>query len=102
MSFPMAPSRSGARYCMNGVALSFAPGEIPARGLQRSGDLASRCDSRVAFDVRAQLGDRAEPHRSMRKLGLDRSVGVKRVGHALDDPGLQDRSRLRLLAWGRL
>ena len=43
--------------------------------------------------MRAQLGDRAEPHRPVRKLGLDRAVGVERVGHAVDHAGLEDRER---------
>src|SRR4029079_2763015 len=56
----------------------------------------------VAFDVRAQLGDRAAPQRSIRKLGFDRSVGVERIGHALDDARLQDRCRRWLLRRRRL
>ena len=39
----------------------------------------------------AQLGDGAEPHRPLWKLGLDRAVGVKRIGHAVDDAGFEDR-----------
>ena len=47
--------------------------------------------------MRAQLGDGAEPDRPMRELGLDRSVRVKRVGHAVDDAGFQDRGCTRLV-----
>src|SRR5262249_1317008 len=46
---------------------------------------------RVALDMRAQLGDRAEPDRPVRSLGLDGCVGVKRIGHAVDDAGFEDR-----------
>ena len=51
--------------------------------------------SGIALDVGAQLRDRAEPHRPVRKLGLDRAVGVERIGHSVDHAGLEDRDRLR-------
>src|SRR5262249_10526667 len=41
--------------------------------------------------MRAQLGDRSEPDRPVRKLGLDRAVRVKRIRHAVDDAGFKDR-----------
>src|SRR5262245_14029705 len=46
---------------------------------------------RVTLDMRAQLGDRSEPDRPVRELGLDRAVRVKRIRHAVDDAGLEDR-----------
>ena len=45
----------------------------------------------IALDMRAQLGNRAEPDGAMRQLGFDRAIRIKRVGHAVDDPGFQDR-----------
>src|SRR5262245_55888938 len=51
---------------------------------------------RVAFDMRAQLRNRAELHRSVRQLGLDRPVSVKRVGHAIDHAGFENCVALRL------
>src|SRR5262245_54115697 len=46
---------------------------------------------RVTLDMRAQLGDRSEPDRPVRELGLDRAVRVKRIRHAVDDAGFEDR-----------
>src|SRR5262245_29427136 len=43
--------------------------------------------------MRAQLGDRSEPDRPVRELGLDRAVRVKRIRHAVDDAGFEDRGR---------
>src|SRR5262249_56173321 len=57
---------------------------------------------RVAFDMRAQFGDRAELDRSVRQLGLDRSIRIKRIGHAVDDPGLENGGRPRLPEIGSL
>src|SRR4051794_14139445 len=37
----------------------------------------------------------------MRQLGLDRSVCVERVGHAVDDAGFQDGGTMRLAGGGR-
>src|SRR5260370_4160399 len=51
---------------------------------------------RVAFDVRAQLCVRAGLDRSVRQLGLDRSISVKRVGHAIDDAGFENCVGVRL------
>src|SRR5262245_40442057 len=51
---------------------------------------------RVAFNMRAQLCNRAELHRSVRQLGLDRSVSVKRVGHAIAHAGFENCVALRL------
>src|SRR5262249_13827940 len=51
---------------------------------------------RVAFDMRAQFCNRAELHRSVRQLGLDRSVSIKRVGHAIDHAGFENCVALRL------
>jgi hypothetical protein len=48
----------------------------------------------------AQLGDRAEAHRPVRKLGLDRAVRVKHIGHAVDDSGFEDSGCARFLARG--
>ena len=45
---------------------------------------------RMVFDMSAQFGDRAEPDRPLRQLRLDRSIRVKRVGHAIDDAGFED------------
>ena len=49
--------------------------------------------------MRAQFGDRAELDRSVRQLGLDRSIRIKRVGHAVDDAVLENGyPRLREIA----
>src|SRR5215813_4122638 len=71
---------------------------------------SSRVALGIALDMRAELADRAEPDGSVRELGLDRAIGVERIGHAVDNPGLQDGSggfgghRLgtALLHWGGL
>src|SRR5215475_13852116 len=69
----------------------------PDKKLLTSGGLASEAVClRVAFDMRAQLCNRAELHRSVRQLGLDRSVSVKRIGHAIDDAGFENCVGLRL------
>ena len=38
----------------------------------------------------AQFGDRAEPDGPVRKLGLDRSIRIQRIGHAVDNARFQD------------
>src|SRR5579871_5999164 len=58
--------------------------------------------SGIVVDMRPQLGDRAEPHCPLRKLRLDRSVGVERIGHAVDHPGFEDGGLARLLRGGGL
>src|SRR5262245_56341312 len=69
----------------------------PDKKLLTSGGLASEAVClRVAFDMRAQLCNRAELHRSVRQLGLDRSVSVKRVCHAIDHAGFENSVALRL------
>ena len=50
----------------------------------------------------AQFGNRAEPDGSVRELGLDRSIRIERIGHAVDDARFQDRRRLRLLLGERV
>src|SRR5262245_11878123 len=44
---------------------------------------------RVTLDMRAQLGDRAEPDRPVRELGLDRAVCVKRICMPSTTPDLR-------------
>ena len=46
--------------------------------------------------MRSQFGDGAEADGSLRQLGLDRSVRVERIGHAVDHAGLEDRGRSRI------
>src|SRR6266566_5572184 len=45
---------------------------------------------RVALDVGAQLSHRPESDRALGELGFDRSIGVERVGHTVDDPRLKN------------
>jgi hypothetical protein len=52
--------------------------------------------SGIVLDVRAQFRDRAKAHGPVGKLGLDGTVGIERVGHAVDYAGLEDRDRARL------
>jgi hypothetical protein len=47
---------------------------------------------RVALDMGTKLGHRAEPDRALRKLGLDRSICVERVGHSIDHAGFENGS----------
>ena len=49
----------------------------------------------------AQFVDRGKAHHAFRHLRLDRAVGVKRVGHAVDHARLQHRDLRRFLAAGR-
>jgi len=39
---------------------------------------------RTVVEMRAQFVDRGKPHHAFRHLRLDRTVGIKRVGHAVD------------------
>ena len=57
---------------------------------------------RVALDMRAQLGNRTEANGSLGKLGLDRSVRIKRVRHAINDTRFEDRRRACLYRRRRL
>ena len=41
--------------------------------------------SRTLVEVRAQLVDGTEPHHAFGHLGLDRAVGIQRIGHAVDN-----------------
>ena len=50
--------------------------------------------------MRAQFVDRGEAHHAFRHLGLDRTVRIERIGHAVDDARLQHRHR-RLIAIAR-
>ena len=69
------------------IALTYAFAiKIAARGL------------RAVLDVIAQFGDRAEPQNALRQLRLDRTVRIKRVSHAVDNAGLEDRDRRRRVA----
>src|SRR5215472_11340593 len=52
--------------------------------------------------MRAQFGDRAELDRSLWQLGLNRSIRIKRIGHAVDDPGLENGGCPRLREIGGL
>ena len=52
---------------------------------------SARCASALLLEVRAERVDRRELHHALRQLSLDRAVGIKRVGHAVDDAGLEDR-----------
>jgi hypothetical protein len=47
--------------------------------------------SGIVLDVRAQFRDRAEAHGPVRKLGLDGTIGIERIGHAIDNARLEDR-----------
>src|SRR3974390_986282 len=76
---PRAPSGIGAQRPRN-RALPPCPGR--------------RVRLRIALDVCAKLGHRAESDRPLRKLGLDRAIGVESVGHAVDHARLED-GRLR-------
>ena len=58
---------------------------------------ASIAGSGPLIEMRAQLVDRGEAHHAFRHLGLDRAVGIERIGHAIDDARFQDRRR-RLIA----
>ena len=60
---------------------------------QRAGVLIRRCGraSAVLFEMRAQRIDRRKLHRALRQFGFDRTVGIKRVGHAVDHAGFQNR-----------
>ena len=49
----------------------------------------------------AQLVDRGKAHHALRHLRLDRAVGIKRIGHAVDDAGFEHRHR-RLFGRRRL
>src|ERR1700677_1978201 len=51
----------------------------------------SRKFSGIVLDVAAQCRDRAEAQRALRKLCFDRSVGIERVGHALDHTRFEHR-----------
>jgi hypothetical protein len=47
--------------------------------------------SGIVLDMRAQFRDRAEAHGPVRKLGLDGTIGIERIGHAIDNARLEDR-----------
>ena len=49
--------------------------------------------------MRAQFVDRGEAHHAFRHLGLDRTVGIERIGHAIDDARLQHRHRRLILGF---
>src|SRR5215469_15412574 len=48
--------------------------------------------------MRAQLRNGAEADRPLRQLRLDRSVHIKRIGHAVDDAGLENSGRAPSIA----
>ncbi len=62
--------------------------EFAPRGVRRRKSSYELC-----LDVSAQFGDRAKAHGPLRNLRLDRAVGVERIGHPIDDAGLEDRGR---------
>src|SRR3954471_10894255 len=45
--------------------------------------------SRPLVEMHAQFVDRGEAHQAFRHLGLDRTVGKKRIGHAVDNTRFQ-------------
>src|SRR5215510_5350956 len=45
----------------------------------------------IVLDMRAQFRDRAEAHGPVRKLGLDGTIRIERIGHAIDNARLEDR-----------
>jgi hypothetical protein len=60
--------------------------KVDFRRLPSVGSFRKTCLG-IVLDMGAQLGDRSEPHRTMRELRLDRAVGIQRVGHAVDYAG---------------
>jgi hypothetical protein len=50
-----------------------------------------RTASGIVLNMRAQFRDRAEAHGPVRKLGLDGTIGIERIGHAIDNARLEDR-----------
>ena len=66
----VVPHKNGLKYCIT------CPKAKRLRG--------------VLLDVIAQVRDGAEAQRALRQLGLDRTVRVQRIGHAVDDAGFQD------------
>src|SRR5215469_10126737 len=93
------PSRiEGIVVC--GLLFFFFPGGkkyLPYRVLRPRLLATQPRRSGIVLDMRPQLGDRAEAHRPLRQLRLDRSVGVERIGHAVDHAGFEDGGLARLL-----
>src|ERR1700712_3159168 len=58
--------------------------------------------------MRTQLVDGRKTHHAFGHLGLDRAIGIKRIGHSVDDAGLEHRhwrllrrSHRRITFWPR-
>lgn len=66
---------------------------IPACIYLRSGTAVCLPGSAALIQMRAQFVDRRKPHHAFRHLRLDRSVGIQRIRHRIDDPGLHDGDR---------
>src|SRR4051812_32010213 len=47
--------------------------------------------SALLFKMCTERIDRCELHHALRQLSFDRAVRIERVGHAIDDAGLEDR-----------
>ena len=47
--------------------------------------------------MRAQFVDRREPHHAFGHLRLDRTVGIQRIGHAIDDARFEHRDLRRVV-----
>src|SRR5690348_17608441 len=57
--------------------------------------------SRALVEMGAQVVDRGKTHHAFRHLRFDGTVGIKRIGHAVDDATLQHRHARRRLFGAR-
>src|ERR1700736_1310542 len=76
---PLWPGGGGNTCACCGAALrSLRPDRRRYSACARE---AQKAGLGIVLDMRTQLGDGAEAHGSLRELGLNRSVRIKRVGH---------------------